>query len=233
MPTASDLRADELNNQALSLLDLGRPEEAERAFEASLAADPRHLTATYNRGLHQWRSGVLLDDEFIADLESLRGDTTTDPWQARHLLAQAQLERGDHDAAGSLLKEMERDRPRSQEAVPIRRALLAGEGTRVRVRPLPWKRDPARLLRLSADGRSVLAGEPDGRIRLWDLASGECKRILEGHGEKIVALDVDAAGRRAVSADADGFVRQWDLVKGGGGASGCTRRASTGSVPCG
>ncbi|MGW0785881.1 protein kinase domain-containing protein [Streptomyces sp. NPDC002913] len=215
VPTAADLRADELNNRALSLLDLGRPQEAEQVFEASLAADPRHPAATYNLGLHQWRGGVLLDDEFIAGLESLRADTGADPWRARYLLAQVHLERGDHDSARSLVDEMDRDRPDAREAAPLRRALEAGRETRVRTSPLPLEPEQW-LRRLSADGNALLAGGSDGRIRLWDLPGAECRHTLEGHDEKIVALDIDATGRRAVSADAGGVVRQWDLVEGRG-----------------
>ncbi|MFI6860419.1 protein kinase [Streptomyces sp. NPDC050421] len=215
VPTATDLRADELNNRALSLLDLGRSEEAERAFEESLAADPRHLAATYNLGLHQWRGGVLLDDEFIARLESLRADTGTDPWWARYLLAQVHLERGDHDSARSLLDEMDHDRPGARESAALRRVLEAGRGTTVRTEALPGRGGWTRR-RLSADGNTLLAGGSDGRIRLGDLPSGECRHALEGHDKEIVALDIDAAGRRAVSADADGVVRQWDLVEGRG-----------------
>lgn len=215
VPTAADLRADELNNRALSLLDLGRSEEAERVFEASLAADPRHLAATYNLGLHQWRGGVLLDDEFVARLEGVRADTGTDPWWARYLLAQAHLERGDHDSARPLVDEMDRDRPGARETASLRRALEAGRETAVRTRPLPQRRGWTRR-RLSADGNAVLVGGSDGRIRLWDLTSWEYRHTIDAHDQEIVALDIDAAGRRAVSADADGVVRQWDLEEGRG-----------------
>ncbi|MFB8138534.1 WD40 repeat domain-containing serine/threonine protein kinase [Streptomyces parvus] len=211
-PAGADLRADELNNRALSLLDLGRTADAEDAFDAALAADPRHLIATYNHGLHQWRRGKLLDDEFVASLESLRADTATNAWQVRHLLAQVHLERGDRPSAEQLLDEMDRARPRTEEAAALRRALGAAQGTTVRSQPLPWKeswKDRPWRIELCLDGNWALAGGRDGLVRLWHLPTGEPRRTLAGHDKEIVA--VDATARRAVTADADGLVRQWDL----------------------
>ena len=59
---ASDV-ADILNNRALSMLDLGKPEEAERLWEQALNADPTHLASTYNQALHEWRCGLIDDQE--------------------------------------------------------------------------------------------------------------------------------------------------------------------------
>ncbi|MET9375178.1 protein kinase [Streptomyces sp. NPDC002992] len=220
VPVAAHLRADELNNRALSLLDLGRTQEAERAFDDALAADPRHLRATYNKGLHEWRGGVLTDDEFVAVLERLRADTDTDPGQVRHVLAQVHLERGDRAGARSLLDEADRERPGSPESERLRQALRSGRAADARptlTRPLPWLDDAttwSARSRLSAEGHVAVTGGRDGRIRLWDLRSGDCRRTLEGHDKEVVALDVDATGRRAVSADADGVLRFWDLAEG-------------------
>jgi len=50
-PKATELLADGLSNRGVSLLDLGKQEEAEKAFDEALQADPHHLEATYNRGL--------------------------------------------------------------------------------------------------------------------------------------------------------------------------------------
>ncbi|WP_159144722.1 tetratricopeptide repeat protein, partial [Klebsiella pneumoniae] len=41
-PDPAELRADGLSNQALSLLDLGHVERAERSWQQALAADPLH-----------------------------------------------------------------------------------------------------------------------------------------------------------------------------------------------
>ena len=62
-PKAARLLADGLSNQALSLLDLGRAEEAEDLWRQAVGADPYHLPAVYNQGLHQWRAGRRTGEE--------------------------------------------------------------------------------------------------------------------------------------------------------------------------
>ena len=53
----------------------------------------------------------------------------------------------------------------------------------------------------------------DRRLRLWDLASGECLRVLKGHSgpvNHVAAL----AGGRALSVSDDRRLRLWDLASG-------------------
>lgn len=47
----------------------------------------------------------------------------------------------------------------------------------------------------SADSRRLLAGDEDGRLRVWDLCSGERKSVELCPGESIEALDVSPDGR--------------------------------------
>jgi WD40 repeat protein len=218
-PSASELRAGELNNRALSLLDLGRPGEAERAFAAALAADPRHLEAAYNSGLRRWRGGAVTDEDLVAELEAVRADTG-DSWQARHLLAQVQLERGDLAAARGLLEGVEREAPGEPEVRAALRAVRSGPPAR-RTRAPQAAQDltsePVTYLsvRLSADGRLALTGGGyRGTVRLWDLRSGQCRKTLDGHGERVDAIDLTPDGHFAVSAGADETVRFWDLTTG-------------------
>ena len=44
--------ADTLNNQAVSLVDLGREEDALRLLDEALRVEPTHSNATFNRGIH-------------------------------------------------------------------------------------------------------------------------------------------------------------------------------------
>lgn len=65
---------------------------------------------------------------------------------------------------------------------------------------------------MSADGRFVVVCGP-GCIRLWDVVSGECVRVLEHPGHPLKArLSTD--GRFALSADSDSFLRVWDAHSG-------------------
>ncbi|MGW1188749.1 protein kinase domain-containing protein [Streptomyces sp. NPDC002559] len=109
VPTAADLRADELNNRGVSLLDLGRPADAGGAFTTALAVDPQHLDATYNAGLLRWRRGETTDEDLVLALDTAAAGQP-DPGAARRLLAEVHRERGDHDEADALLGEEPADR---------------------------------------------------------------------------------------------------------------------------
>ncbi|WP_435972847.1 protein kinase domain-containing protein [Streptomyces sp. Qhu_M48] len=215
-PAAADLRADELGNRALSLLDLGREAEADAAFAAALEADPRHLETIYNAGGRRWRRGAVSDEDLVAEIETIRADTG-DSRQARHLLAQVHMERGDLTSARELL-----DRVPAQERPEVRatlRTLDSGEIGDARctgTREIPWHQNPpprTKLpIRLSPDGTRALTGEADGTLRLWDLSTGACLLTLNGHEGPV--RSVDLSGMLAVSAGEDDTVRLWDLAEG-------------------
>jgi len=63
----------------------------------------------------------------------------------------------------------------------------------------------------SSDGKRVLAAADDSMVRLWDIETGRCLRILKGHGDKVwdVALSPDES--RAMSCSDDHTVRLWDI----------------------
>ena len=60
--------ADSLNNRALSFLDIGKAEEAEKLWEKALGLSPNHPDSTFNRGLFQWRAGKVDDVAFCEQL---------------------------------------------------------------------------------------------------------------------------------------------------------------------
>ncbi|GGM87183.1 protein kinase [Dactylosporangium sucinum] len=201
-PVAAVLRADELSNRALSLLDLGRPAEAERAFAGALAADPRHVAATYNAGLNRWRRGVVTDDRLVAEVEGLRADTGD-------VLAQIHLERGDLTAARGLLGEAG-----LRAVLPTAGALV--DAGAVAAWTVPWTPDddvPGRVpLAVDPGGRLALTGEPDGALRLWNVHSGRIWQRLTGHRRRVHAAGLTPDGRYAVSVCEDETVRHWDLT---------------------
>ena len=59
---SAESNAGLLNNKALSYIDLGAPETAERHFLDALRHDPLHSDTVYNYNLFRWRRGLITDD---------------------------------------------------------------------------------------------------------------------------------------------------------------------------
>ncbi len=67
---------------------------------------------------------------------------------------------------------------------------------------------------VTLDGRRAVSGGSDNTLRVWDLESGQCLRILEGHSQGVNSVSVTPDGRRAVSGSWDKTLRVWDLESG-------------------
>jgi WD40 repeat protein len=65
---------------------------------------------------------------------------------------------------------------------------------------------------VTADGRAV-SWSGDRTARVWDLSSGQCTAVLQGHTGGVRGVAVTADGR-AVSCSDDGTARVWDLSSG-------------------
>ncbi|MFC9624936.1 protein kinase [Streptomyces sp. NPDC056930] len=210
-PQAVGLLADGLSNQALSLLDLGRAEEAEALWREAVAADPHHPTAGFNYGLYQWRKGDKTDLELVAELEAAR-DVGGDARLAGRLLGFVHLERDDRERAVELLREAAREEPESAE---IAEALAEAE-RRPGLRPvvLTGHVNSVTAVAVTADGRRVLAGDYHGRVRVWAADTGRCLRELTPDGADVVATAVDAAGLTGLVVRNQAPLEVWDLTRG-------------------
>ncbi|KAM0793689.1 hypothetical protein ACM66B_001116 [Microbotryomycetes sp. NB124-2] len=60
------------------------------------------------------------------------------------------------------------------------------------------------------DDRHVISGSRDQTIRIWDLRSAECIKVLTGHEGSVLCLQSD--GRMLVSGSSDSRILMWDLV---------------------
>ncbi|MFD3621068.1 protein kinase [Streptomyces sp. NPDC058676] len=210
-PRAVGLLAEGLSNQALSLFDLGRVEEAEALWREAIAADPHHLIAGFNYGLYLWRKGDKTDLELIAELETAR-DVGGDTLLASRLLGFVHLERDDRERAVELLREAAREEPASAE---IAEALAEAE-RRPGLRPvvLTGHVNSVTAVAVTSDGRRVLSGDYHGGVRLWAADSGRCLHELTPDGANVVAIAVDAEGLTGLVVRSQAPLEMWDLTRG-------------------
>ena len=102
-PEAAKLRADSLNNRALSLMDLGREREAVIMWEQALKADPHHFESVFNLGCWRWRNGKIADDAYVENITALQSQH--EQRENYHwLLGTVHAERGDLQSAQKSLR---------------------------------------------------------------------------------------------------------------------------------
>jgi WD40 repeat protein/serine/threonine protein kinase len=214
VPRLVSVRADGLNNRGVSLLDLGRVDEAEAAFGEALAIDPHHAYSVYNAGVLRWRAGKLTDDELVARLESVRA--TSDDRGAAYPLALVHLERGDVGAALDLLDEAEAAPDHIEIAAHLQRAAEHNAGSRHGERsftvntadgPLVWAS-------FTPDGQRALTGSIRGVVCTWDLDGGCCLAtadLLAHHPRARRAAFIPNSRGVLVGHD-DGTVHLWNLA---------------------
>jgi WD40 repeat protein len=63
-------------------------------------------------------------------------------------------------------------------------------------------------------GELVLSGGSDGRVRWWEVQSGQCMRVREAHQGTVQALKVSPDGSVLASCGDDGVIALWDLQSG-------------------
>ncbi|MFD6138682.1 protein kinase [Promicromonospora sp. NPDC060271] len=214
LPAQARLLADGLSNRALSMLDLGRPDESERLWERALEADPRHPHTVYNRGLHRWRHGRATDAELVQELTGLarshvaRSDDAD--WVDEYLHGLVQRERGDVASAVHLFESAVRAAP--GEAVAAA-ALAEARAATTTAAPLDLEGHDSNIVSVavSADGAVGAGLDEGGVLRVWDLDTGARRTAVPvtENGGGTVALAPD--GSFAVILDGIGYPTVWHL----------------------
>ena len=64
----------------------------------------------------------------------------------------------------------------------------------------------------SPDGKRALSGASDKTVRLWEVESGRCLRVLEGHTDRVLSVAWSPDGKQVFSAAINGVMRIWDLT---------------------
>lgn len=210
------LRADSLNNKALSLLDLGRLEDARQAWNVAQQIDPLHIQTIYNYGLWMWQTGQQPDDlEFIQQLESAvianQGN-----WRARYLLGLVYIMQGEMESARKTLEEA-LQLSSGDDTVRTLLGTLKQSNTSRCVKTYAYPM-PIQTVACTADMRyAVLAGgagfESDNTVLVWDLALGKIRSRLAGHLFTVENVFITPDGERTITCDKH-MIRIWSLATG-------------------
>jgi WD40 repeat protein/serine/threonine protein kinase len=172
-PKAGRGSPDALNNRAVSLVDLGRADEAATLWRRALDAEPQHVEATYNQTLAAWAEARLADTEVLRRMEeacaSHASSARAHQLHGRLLMA---LGRGpeatiafERAVALGRTEEADRELAAARVQAPAMPRVLRG---------LPGA---AAALALSPDGHAVVASSGP-TIRIWDAATGQPLRSL-------------------------------------------------------
>lgn len=64
---------------------------------------------------------------------------------------------------------------------------------------------------LMKDGKNIISGSVDKTIRIWDLESGVCPKIIEALDWSVNTIVVAPDAKRIVSSSWDHTTRIWDV----------------------
>ncbi len=213
-PEPAELKADSLNNKALTMLDLDKPEQAEALLEQALATDSQHVDATYNLGLLRWRSARVTDVDVLQRLEQIQQDQPKDSGVAS-ALGWVCLESGRFREALTYFEQTtnlggDRD---GEHGLAIAQP-LAVTGMGACLRTFEGRTHWVNSVAISPDGCKILSGSLDRTLKLWDLVTGECQHTFKGHTKGVNSVAISPDGRQALSGSGDKTLKLWDLATG-------------------
>jgi len=66
----------------------------------------------------------------------------------------------------------------------------------------------------SPDGKYLASGSYDETVRLWEVESGTCLRVMKGHTDWVSSVAFSPDGKYLASGSEDETVRLWEVESG-------------------
>jgi WD40 repeat protein/serine/threonine protein kinase len=212
VPQAVELRSDALNNRAVSLLDLGRREEAFETWKEALRLDPYHPESIYNKALLEWRECKITDEDMVKQLE----DATHEGRRAGLYLGFTHLERAASDEAEDILSEALKE-PELSTNGTIWRTL--GDARLAQEKYGKAEQAYQKALELISGDAGSREGQTLAYLKTRQLGSRIafpwqhcCCSFEGGHAQDVTAVAITPNGRLAISGSQDNSLRLWDLT---------------------
>ena len=226
-PRVGEARAAALNNRAVSMWDLGKPDEALAAWHEAIKLDSQHAESIYNLGLVEWRSAKTTDEALEQRLSAAQQSVDRSALylgyvqlescaaaESEKQLLKAVTERelnndgavwrslGHAQMAQHKFEEAERSYARALElnsGDDVTQACMALAQQRTRT-PLPPGTSPAAAAQLDDDGGV--------------FPNLDCERIFQDRGGSVQTVFVLPDGKTGLSDGPMGSVMRWDLAGG-------------------
>jgi len=233
-PGEMELMVDGLNNRAVSLMDMGKHDEAQAIWDKALASDPQHLHSIYNRGLVLWRKAKLTDEDLVYRLKEIQAGRNS-TWEGKYFSALIHMERGDEKEARELLSEAGRMTGNTGAKAIIDSAVANIRKGYKQIRKIDTKVTLRDILIIpdnknkttESSLKCIIAVEKavntyyDGDFAIMDLNgdrdfAGELKKWCEKSGSKgkINTMALTWDGKFLFIAGEDGLLYIWNLKTG-------------------
>jgi WD40 repeat protein len=147
----------------------------------------RLITGGYDRAVRSWDVATGQQQAVFGGLSSGGQAVEVDEYGGSEMVA------GARDRLAQLLKD------------------LAAEKTRIR-RSTYW--NAAYGIAAAPDGSWLAVVGFDPRVRVWDVATGKVRSVLQGHSGPVYTVSAALDGSWLATGGADGTVRIWDLASG-------------------
>ncbi|MCX6162214.1 MAG: protein kinase, partial [Ignavibacteriae bacterium] len=204
---AVELKADELNNRAVSYLDLGREDKATECWKEALKTDAHHLESTFNFGYYRWQKAEITCDELVKQMDAIKLANQNNP---DYLLSLGWIhyERGDVEA----INEIQNTENKITDEKFLK--VINYKERPIGKRQFEGHTECVNSVSFSPDGLYAISSSDDDTIQLWDIYTGKVIRKFEGHTHCITAVSFSPDGLYALSGSYDKTIRMWDIKSG-------------------